>query len=56
MSLFAIVLIVIFVILLLIFLIYRNQKEEQSFEEQLNNDYPKKEDLAGDIEVEEKLH
>ena len=56
MSLFAIVCLVIIVIVLIGFLIYKNQKDEQSFEKQINNDYPQKEDPDGDIEIEEKPH
>ena len=43
----------IFLILLLVFLIRRNQKDEQEFEQQINNDYHKTKDEEGDIESEE---
>ena len=56
MSISAIVFIVIIVIVLIGFLIYKNQKDEQSFEKQINNDYPQKKDPEGDIEIDEKPH
>lgn len=37
---------------LLIFLIIRNQKDEKSFEEQLNEDYKKSKDQEGDEDAE----
>jgi hypothetical protein len=37
---------------LLIFLIAKNQKDEKSFEEQLNEDYKKSKDQEGDEDTE----
>lgn len=39
-------------LVLLIFLIIRNQKDEKSFEEQLNEDYKKSKDQEGDEDAE----
>jgi preprotein translocase subunit YajC len=40
------------VIILIIILIKRNQKDEKSVEDQLNNDYRKSKDEEGDIDIE----
>jgi hypothetical protein len=41
------------VIVLVVFLIKHNQKEEEKFEDQLNNDYPKTKEEEGDMDTEE---
>ncbi len=38
---------------LVVFTIIRNQKDKKEFVHKLNNDYPKKKDEEGDIEIEE---
>ncbi len=43
------------VIALIVFLIIRNLKDEEVFEKQLNNDYPKSKDEEGDTPTEEAL-
>jgi FtsZ-interacting cell division protein ZipA len=42
-------------IALIVFLVWRNQKDEKSFEDQLNNDYRKTKDEEGDVEMEEPM-
>lgn len=48
-----IIIVGLFLILLLVFLIRRNQKDEQEFEQQLNNDFHKTKDAEGDVDSEE---
>jgi len=48
-----IIIVGLFLILLLVFLIRRNQKDEQEFEQQLNNDFHKIKDAEGDVDSEE---
>ncbi len=48
-----IILVGIAVIALIVFLIMRNQKDEEQFEQQIKNDYPKSKDEMGDTEVDE---
>ncbi|WP_205755988.1 hypothetical protein [Lacibacter luteus] len=43
------------VIALLVFLIRKNQKDEQEFEQQLNNDFHKTKDEEGDVETDKSL-
>jgi LPXTG-motif cell wall-anchored protein len=43
----------VFLLLLLVFLFRRNQKDEQEFEQQLNNDFHKTKDAEGDVDGEE---
>jgi len=50
-----IIIVGLFLILLLVFLIRRNQKDEQEFEQQLNNDYHKTKDEEGDVETDNSL-
>lgn len=42
-------------IALIVFLVVRNQKDEQKFEDQINNDYPKPKDTEVDVETDEKV-
>ena len=42
-------------IALIVFLVVRNQKDEQKFEDQINNDYPKAKDTEVDVETDEKV-
>ncbi|TWI81319.1 LPXTG-motif cell wall-anchored protein [Lacibacter cauensis] len=42
-------------LLLIVFLVRRNQKDEQEFEQQLNNDYHKTKDEEGDVETDNSL-
>ncbi len=48
-----IVIVGIFIIGLVVFTIIRNQKDKKELEQKINNDYPKKRDEEGDIEIEE---
>lgn len=48
-----IIIVGLFLILLLVFLIRKNQKDEQEFEQQLNNDFHKTKDTEGDVDSEE---
>jgi protein-S-isoprenylcysteine O-methyltransferase Ste14 len=43
------------VILLIVFLVVRNKKDEEDFEEQLKDDYPKPINEKKDEEVEERI-
>lgn len=38
---------------LVVFLVRRNRKDEEEFEHQLNEDYPKLKDEEGDAEIDE---
>ena len=56
MNWFVIIIVGIIVIALVIFTIIRNQKDKNDFEHKINNDYPKKKEEGGDVEIsEEKL-
>lgn len=48
-----IIIVGIFLMLLLVFIIRKNQKDEQEFEQQLNNDFHKTKDAEGDVDSEE---
>jgi FtsZ-interacting cell division protein ZipA len=50
-----IILIGIAVIALIVFLVMRNQKDENQFEQQVKNDFPKAKDEEGDAEIDEVL-
>jgi hypothetical protein len=41
------------VVSLIVWLVIRNQKDEEKFEEQLKQDYPKENEASGDTDVEE---
>lgn len=45
----------IFALALITFLVWRNVKDRQRFEDQLNQDYHKPRDEEGDIEIDQKL-
>jgi len=49
----AIVILIFFGLGILVFTIIRNQKDKIELEENLNNDYLKKKDEEGDIEIED---
>ncbi len=53
MNWFVIVIVGIIVIALVVFTIIRNQKDKNEFEQQINNDYPKKKDAENDVEIDE---
>ncbi len=53
MSWLIIIIVGILAIALIVFLIIRNQKDENEFEEKLNNDYAKPRNEEGDIEIDE---
>ncbi len=48
-----IVIVGIFIIGLVVFIIIRNRKDKKELEQKIKNDYPKKRDEEGDIEIEE---
>jgi hypothetical protein len=41
------------VVALIVFLVRRNNKDEEVFEDQMNNDYHKSKDEEGDAEIDE---
>jgi FtsZ-interacting cell division protein ZipA len=53
MNWFVIVIVGIIVIALVVFTIFRNQKDKNAFEQQINNDYPKEKDAENDVEIDE---
>ena len=38
---------------LIVFLVLKNQKDKKQLEQQLNRDYPHKDDKEGDVEIED---
>ncbi len=40
---------------LIVFLVWRNRKDQQNLEKQLNNDYPKSKDMEGESPMDETM-
>lgn len=55
MNWFIITPVVIVLAVLVFFLIKRNMQDEKTFENQLNNDYPKSKDEEGDVDIDENI-
>lgn len=53
MNWYVIIIVGIVVIGLVVFTIIRNQKDKNDFVQKVNNDYPKKKEEEGDVEIEE---
>lgn len=53
MNLFILIPFGVIAIALIVFLIVKNQKDKQSFKQQINQNYPKIKDKEGDVDVEE---